>query len=465
MKTQKIHTTIKPRIQSSRQRKPSPIFSFGTSILLISCFMSLCLLAIPTSSHAQLGLLRKLGKVGSKAAKAGKAGKLGRLGRPARAIASGAGLYYADDILRLSTNKLDEFVGVISKNGEGISLRSNFKSTEGLNLAEATLAGADEGVEALVKRHVKKRGGKADMTEDAFSEVFKEGMEFVVDASLLEDDEYEEYELSDLPGLKVRCSDGWVRPFIEKGDKKWVVFQEGIPVFILLENEALFSQMPPLNTLIVDPADLRVQAIDSLAKVPILDASSGKVYLDEFLREKADSLSWWEMNYANNQLLATFFTALGPSYSLKLPSSWIVDSNLLLRQSPKPQNDPPVSWILGGLIIMILGFWGLMKVFQKAGRYGMEGTVPFYNLYRMFEMAGLPGKQALWLLVPFYNIYVHYQFTGKFAAAFGQEQKWLHVLGTLFPPALWAYLGFLGSVYYEGPEGYSDMYAYDGEEF
>lgn len=469
MKTHKIKKAMKLQIQkfasdvevlkvpkSTRHRKRS-LLSFSLSSLLISCMLGFFLLAIPTNSQAQLGLLRKLGKAGSKA---GKVGKLGKIGRPARALASGAGLYYADDLLRASTTKLDELVGVISKNGDEINFRSNFKSADPMNLAEVTVGSADEGIEALVKKHVKKRGGDVDMTGDAFSEVFQQGMEFVVDASLIEDEDFAEYKLSDLPGLKVRCSDGWVRPLIEKGDKKLVAFQLDMPVYILLENQTLFSQVPPLNTLMVDPSHLEVQALDTLANLPNLDPAVGVVYMDDLLKQWADSSAWWEIAATGSQLQATLFNSAGPSYALDLPESWILSGEMALRKSPKPENDPPFSWILAGLIILIVGFWGLMKVFQKVGRYGMEATVPFYNHYRMFEMADLPGKNILWLLVPFYNVYVYYQFTEKFATAFGLKQKWMHILGTIFPPALWAYMGFNGNVVYQGAEEDSDMYLY-----
>ena len=130
------------------------------------------------------------------------------------------------------------------------------------------------------------------------------------------------------------------------------------------------------------------------------------------------------------------------------------------RQSPKPSNDPPFSWVVAILSVLIVGLWGLMKLFEKTGRSGMEGIIPVYNHYRMFEMAGLEGKQILWLLVPFYNIYVYYRFTEKFATNFALPQKWLHVLGTILPPALWAYIGFKKNFFYRGPEG-DDLYMFE----
>lgn len=419
--------------------------------ILISSLLALFLLTIPMESSAQLGLLRKLGKLGSKAGKVSKAGKLGRLGRPSKTLIRGAGLFYADDIIRHSTSQLDEFVGLISRNGDEISIRSNFVDKNPLNITQSTTMNAEEGVGAFVKRHIDLRAGEGNLADDIFEEAFQSGMEFIVDAALLEDEDFEAYDFENLPGLKVRCSDGWARPLIEKGDKKLLAFHQDIPVYVLLENENLFSVLPPLNTLTFNPSDLSFQAIDSTAELP--DLSHKESFADELFRQWADSSSWWELSDADNELLATYYTTSGPGYSIKLPQSWIMTSVTKALQSPEPQNDTPLSWIIGGIAVLIVSLFALLQVFQKAGHYGMEGTIPIYNHYRMFEMAGMDGKQILWLLVPFYNIYVYYRFTEKFATNFGLNQKWLHIVGTILPPLLWAYIGFKEDVYYRGPEG------------
>ncbi|MEM6802471.1 MAG: DUF5684 domain-containing protein [Bacteroidota bacterium] len=429
---------------------------------VLSCLLGFLLFALPIDMHAQLGLLRKLGKMGSKAGKVGKAGRLGRMGRPVKAIASGAGLFYADDMLRYSTSQLDEMVGIISRKGDDLSFRSNFKSTEGMNLAEVTIMNADEGLKGMVKRHVEIRGADTKLTDDIFTEAFQSGMEFVVDAALLEEDEFAEYELMSLPGLKVRCSDGWARPLIEKGEKKLLAFHQDFPVYVPLENQHLFTILAPLNTLIIDPAELEFQSIDSTVQLPNVDTSLGEVYFDDLLKEWVGAEAWWELSNEDDQLLATQYTSAGSVYAIELPESWIMTADMMLRQNPKLKDDPPFISILSIILIMIIGLWGLMKLFQKTGRHGIEGMVPVYNHYRMFEMAGMEGKQILWLLVPFYNIYVYYQFTEKFATNFALSQKWLHVLGTVLPPLLWAYIGFKKNVYYRGPEG-TDLYMFEEE--
>ena len=54
------------------------------------------------------------------------------------------------------------------------------------------------------------------------------------------------------------------------------------------------------------------------------------------------------------------------------------------------------------LIIMVIANW---KIFTKAGKPGWASIVPFYNMYTLFEVAGMNGwmflsqlSTSLWLL-------------------------------------------------------------------
>ena len=50
------------------------------------------------------------------------------------------------------------------------------------------------------------------------------------------------------------------------------------------------------------------------------------------------------------------------------------------------------------LIIVIAALAGLWKSFEKMGRKGWEGIVPFYNFYVLSQVM---GKEILWCIMCF----------------------------------------------------------------
>ena len=54
-------------------------------------------------------------------------------------------------------------------------------------------------------------------------------------------------------------------------------------------------------------------------------------------------------------------------------------------------------------VALLAGEW---KVYQKMGRRGWEGIIPFYNWYVLCEEMYNNGNKMWFLLIPFYNIYV-----------------------------------------------------------
>lgn len=69
-------------------------------------------------------------------------------------------------------------------------------------------------------------------------------------------------------------------------------------------------------------------------------------------------------------------------------------------------------------VIMIVANW---KIFTKAGKPGWAAIVPFYNLYTMFEIAGMNGWMFLLLLIPIVNIVMAVMLYLNLAKAFGKS--------------------------------------------
>ena len=418
--------------------------------VIISLLMVSGSLFWPSQIQAQLGLLSRLGKLGSKA---GKVAKAGRLARPARVVAKGAGLYFADDLLRMSANGLEDVVVFITREGDELIMRTNFKG--GAILDEGTTMLMHEGVENSVKTSLKTRQ-KTGLADDLISEAFEQSMDFVLDAALLEEETVADYGLDELSNVKVRCSDGWVRPLVEAGGRKLVAFQEDLRVYIPLEQEGLFSQIKPINTIIVSPdSSFFKEVTQKLIPVEanMFSHVPDGVYADIFFAGFLGKDGMWILEKAENgeKILATvFWEANLPVRSAEIPESWKMPANPVQTEVPIPDNSPDMALILVILILLAGGFWGLTKLFNKAGRSGMEAVIPVYNQYQLFEMAGLPGKDIWKLLIPGYNVYIYYLYTQDLCKAFRLGQNWMAVVGTILPPALWALIGFSKKIQYYG---------------
>ena len=60
-------------------------------------------------------------------------------------------------------------------------------------------------------------------------------------------------------------------------------------------------------------------------------------------------------------------------------------------------------------IISIFALVVSWRLFQKMGRKGWEGIIPFYNTYVMFEVLYGNGWKFLLFLIPIYNIYLMFK--------------------------------------------------------
>ena len=102
-----------------------------------------------------------------------------------------------------------------------------------------------------------------------------------------------------------------------------------------------------------------------------------------------------------------------------------------------------------GLIAYILIAAGAWRVFEKMGREGWEGIIPFYSTFVLFEELYGSGWKILLFLIPFYNIYVAIKFNIDIAREFNLHGA--YGIGLLFLPVVcYPLLGFGDAVYKDG---------------
>ena len=93
------------------------------------------------------------------------------------------------------------------------------------------------------------------------------------------------------------------------------------------------------------------------------------------------------------------------------------------------------------LALIAAALAGLWKAFEKMGRKGWEGIVPFYNVYILLQMTGRPAWCLALMLVPLVNIAVFIIVSIDVARGFAKDTGFgvgLGLLGFVF----WPILGF-----------------------
>ena len=96
------------------------------------------------------------------------------------------------------------------------------------------------------------------------------------------------------------------------------------------------------------------------------------------------------------------------------------------------------------ILFLLLGMW---KTFEKAGKLGCIALIPFYNYYKLYQIAFGSGWFFLLGMIPFANIIVRVVFGAKLAEAFGKNEVFGAVL-SYFPFLFYIILGFGKSTYF-----------------
>ena len=91
------------------------------------------------------------------------------------------------------------------------------------------------------------------------------------------------------------------------------------------------------------------------------------------------------------------------------------------------------------LAICILTLVSMWKIFEKAGRQGWEGIIPFYNLYVLILIINKPVWWVIMYFIPLVNIVFAFLTFIELAKKFGQGVGFgigLTLLGFIFLPIL-----------------------------
>lgn len=96
----------------------------------------------------------------------------------------------------------------------------------------------------------------------------------------------------------------------------------------------------------------------------------------------------------------------------------------------------------------LVGFW---KTFEKMGRKGWEGIVPFYNVYILLQIFGRPVWWLVLFIIPFVNLIALIIVSVDVAKAFGKSVAFGVGLG-LLAPIFYCILGF-GPAKFTQPTG------------
>lgn len=99
------------------------------------------------------------------------------------------------------------------------------------------------------------------------------------------------------------------------------------------------------------------------------------------------------------------------------------------------------------IIIAVLLFVSMWRIFEKAGIEGWKCLIPFYNFYVLTEIAGLDGMLFLLILVPGIGIAIWYILINiKLPSAFGQDP--LFAIGLIIMPYIFYPILGLGKAQY-----------------
>jgi len=101
------------------------------------------------------------------------------------------------------------------------------------------------------------------------------------------------------------------------------------------------------------------------------------------------------------------------------------------------------------LVILILVWAGLWKIFVKAGKPGWAAIIPIYNAIVLIEIIGKPTIWILWLLIPCVNIVFSIWALNLLSKSFGKSEG--YTVGLIILPFVFIPLLGFGDAKYLGP--------------
>ncbi|MBQ2639461.1 MAG: hypothetical protein IJF92_01715 [Bacilli bacterium] len=109
-----------------------------------------------------------------------------------------------------------------------------------------------------------------------------------------------------------------------------------------------------------------------------------------------------------------------------------------------------IPYIIVMLAVLVLTIVAMWKIFVKAGKPGWASIIPFYNLYKEFEIAGMNGWMFLLLCIPIVNIIMTIVLYVKLAKVFGKGIGF--AIGLIFLNFIFTLILAFGKAEYVGPQ-------------
>jgi hypothetical protein len=129
--------------------------------------------------------------------------------------------------------------------------------------------------------------------------------------------------------------------------------------------------------------------------------------------------------------------------------------HLILAQSNNQAGDP-VAWLMFTccvcifpLIVTSVIFASFWRIFEKAGKPGWYGIIPFYNLFILLEIVGRPVWWFIFFFIPAVCIVAYFIVSIDLAKSFGKDIRYGLCIA-FFPPFYLPHLAFSDAKYY-GP--------------
>jgi len=104
--------------------------------------------------------------------------------------------------------------------------------------------------------------------------------------------------------------------------------------------------------------------------------------------------------------------------------------------------------VIAALAVAIVSIIAQWKIFTKAGKPGWAAIIPFYNMYTLFEVAGMNGWMFLLMLIPIVNIIIMIMLYVNLAKSFGKSTGF--AVGLIFLNFIFMLILGFGSDQYVG---------------
>ena len=104
--------------------------------------------------------------------------------------------------------------------------------------------------------------------------------------------------------------------------------------------------------------------------------------------------------------------------------------------------------VIAALAVAIVSIIAQLKIFTKAGKPGWAAIIPFYNMYTLFEVAGMNGWMFLLMLLPIVNIVIMIMLYVNLAKSFGKSTGF--AVGLIFLNFIFMLILGFGSDQYVG---------------